>query len=192
MAQAHLTFPSPLTAPAQLIDSALHVLAESEKRTGALSVAQLDALPEILTAPIEEQPVWSELCQRVAVEGTATRALEAILVTRQAALLEALALETPRRSVQRARIDALRSFAETRYSKAEGLYWQVLESSPGELSARVFLAEALIAQRLWLDAQDVLLGLMASREPDQATLAYAQALLHGFEIGLYQRLGPFP
>lgn len=189
-------------ATTQLIGSALQLTAEPQPQARSTPIDRIGDLSLILTEPLEDsigedlssadQPVWTELLHRVESEDSYRRTLEVILVARQAALLEALALETSRRSIQRARHDGLRSFAETRYGKAEGLYWQVLESSPGEASARVFLAEALIAQRLWVEAQDVLLGLMATRGQQQGAITYAQALLHGFKVGLYQRLGSFP
>ena len=147
-------------------------------------------LPVLLGTAVD-QPIWSELQPRVESSSTGRRQLLQIIETRYRLLIHMLSSPDDRRSVERARLDALRAFAETRYRKAEALCWQVLESAPGEIPARAFLAEALIAQRRWLDAQDVLLGLRTVRSVPEA-LDFAAALRQGFETGLFQRLGPFP
>lgn len=86
---------------------------------------------------------------------------------------------------------ALLAFADRRYNEAEAQCWRALDHAPGDLFTRSFLAETLLAQRRWLDAQNVLEGLTQARVTHPA-LAFVKALRHGFEVGLYQRLGPFP
>ncbi len=84
------------------------------------------------------------------------------------------------------------AFSDRRYRDAERHYWEVLEKNPGDLTARAFLAEALIAQRRWNDAHEVIAGLAEVRGQDHPALLFADSLRRGFEVGLYQRVGPFP
>lgn len=79
-------------------------------------------------------------------------------------------------------------FAQGRYSDAERSYRQVLEQHETHDLTRAFLAEALIAQRRWAEAESILSSIVKESH-DAAAIAFANELLSGLKLGVFSRAG---
>lgn len=78
------------------------------------------------------------------------------------------------------------AFARSRFPDAERSYRRILAIDPFHDLGRAFLAESLIAQRRWREAE-VLLGQveLSARDPQAARLA--AGLAQGLRKGIFQR-----
>jgi Flp pilus assembly protein TadD len=83
-------------------------------------------------------------------------------------------------------LEGICHFAKLDFAAAERSYRAGLEREPDNDLARAFLAESLIPQRRYREAED-LLRKVISRKSDQAAVALAQGLDDGLRQGLFQR-----
>ena len=77
-------------------------------------------------------------------------------------------------------------FAAGEYLEAERSYRQVLETHQDDDLTRTFLAESLIAQRRWTDAQALLAAVIKDAR-HKAAVGFARELLDGLARGFLQR-----
>ncbi|MEM7049986.1 MAG: tetratricopeptide repeat protein [Acidobacteriota bacterium] len=78
-------------------------------------------------------------------------------------------------------------FFRGRYRRAEQAYRKALQKRPGDRTLRVFLGEALVAQRRWREALTVLSELISEGRSD-VSHRFAVALKTGLEQGMFQRV----
>lgn len=83
-------------------------------------------------------------------------------------------------------LEGLCHFARLDFAAAERSYRAGLEHEPENDLARAFLAESLIPQRRYREAEDLLRKVM-SRKADPEAVALAQGLDNGLRQGLFQR-----
>ena len=83
-------------------------------------------------------------------------------------------------------LEGLCHFAKLDFAAAEKSYRAGLEREPENDLARAFLAESLIPQRRYREAED-LLRKVISRKGDPAAVTLAQSLDEGLRQGLFQR-----
>ena len=83
-------------------------------------------------------------------------------------------------------LEGLCHFAKLDFPAAERSYRAGLEREPENDLARTFLAESLIPQRRYREAEELLRKVL-SRKSDQAAVALAQGLDEGLRQGLFQR-----
>ena len=83
-------------------------------------------------------------------------------------------------------LEGLCHFAKLDFAAAERSYRAGLECEPENDLGRAFLAESLIAQRRYREAED-LLRKVISRKGDPAAVSLAQGLDDGLRQGLFQR-----
>lgn len=81
--------------------------------------------------------------------------------------------------------EGMAHFAAGEYALAEKTYRRVLGACDDDLT-RTFLAEALIAQRRWRDAQALLAEVLKGSR-DKPAVAFARELLNGLAHGVLQR-----
>lgn len=72
------------------------------------------------------------------------------------------------------------------FEKAEASYRSILNDDADHVGARTFLAESLIGQKRWREAEEVLDGVTESGIEDPA-VTYASELKGALEKGLFQR-----
>jgi hypothetical protein len=72
------------------------------------------------------------------------------------------------------------------FEKAEASYRSILEDDSDHVGARTFLAESLIGQKRWREAEEILEWVVASGKEDPA-VTYATELKGALERGLFQR-----
>ena len=77
-------------------------------------------------------------------------------------------------------------FAAGEYLEAERSYRQVLEKHQDDDLTRTFLAESLIAQKRWNDAQTLLAAVIRDAR-HKAAVGFARELLDGLARGFLQR-----
>jgi Flp pilus assembly protein TadD len=77
-------------------------------------------------------------------------------------------------------------FAAGEYSEAERSYRQILERHADDDLTRTFLAESLIAQKRWSDAQ-ALLAAVIRDDRHKPAVSFARELLNGLARGILQR-----
>ena len=75
------------------------------------------------------------------------------------------------------------AFAAGRYNGAEKLYRQLVEDHPEHELGRAFLAESLIAQRRFREAED----LLSTVRRDPPAVRFAEGLVEGLQSGLFQQ-----
>jgi Tfp pilus assembly protein PilF len=83
-------------------------------------------------------------------------------------------------------LEGLCHFAKLDFPAAEKSYRAGLDKEAENDLAKAFLAESLIAQRRYREAED-LLRKVISRKSDQAAVTLAQSLDEGLRQGLFQR-----
>lgn len=72
------------------------------------------------------------------------------------------------------------------FEQAEASYRKILEDDAQHVGARTFLAESLIGQKRWREAEDILSGVVESGVEDPA-VTYASELKGALTKGLFQR-----
>lgn len=72
------------------------------------------------------------------------------------------------------------------FEKAEASYRKILEGDSDHVGARTFLAESLIGQKRWREAEEILADVVESGREDPA-VTYAGELKGALEKGLFQR-----
>src|SRR5688572_2752262 len=77
-------------------------------------------------------------------------------------------------------------FAAGDYAEAEKSYRQILETHKDDDLARAFLAESLVAQKRWNDAQSLLAAVVKDGR-HKAAVDFARELLNGLARGFLQR-----
>ena len=77
-------------------------------------------------------------------------------------------------------------FAAGEYAEAERSYRQILEKHQDDDLTRTFLAESLIAQKRWNDAQALLAAVIKDAR-HKAAVGFARELLNGLAHGFLQR-----
>ncbi|MEW6365669.1 MAG: tetratricopeptide repeat protein [Acidobacteriota bacterium] len=77
-------------------------------------------------------------------------------------------------------------FAQGQYGDAERGYRQVLQQHEDHDLTRAYLAEALIAQKRWSEAETALNSVVQGNR-DPSAVAFAKELLSGLRSGLFQR-----
>ncbi len=77
-------------------------------------------------------------------------------------------------------------FAQGQYADAERSYRQVLQQHADHDLTRAFLAETLIAQRRWAEAETLLNGIVKG-DRDAAAVTFANELISGMKLGVFQR-----
>ncbi len=77
-------------------------------------------------------------------------------------------------------------FARSEYRKAEDVYRQLLNTHPDFHLAKVYLAESLMAQRRWSEAERLLSEVLSGID-DGPEVTFARELLNGLRKGLFQR-----
>jgi len=75
---------------------------------------------------------------------------------------------------------------DRRFADAEQRYRAILEAVPEHTAARTFLAEALIGQKRWREATD-LLHELEQEESDDPALVLAEALRKDLQAGVFHR-----
>lgn len=73
------------------------------------------------------------------------------------------------------------------FEKAEASYRQILGDDPEHVGARTFLAESLIGQKRWREAEAVLGEVVAEGNEDDPAVTYAAELKGALDKGLFQR-----
>lgn len=79
-------------------------------------------------------------------------------------------------------------FALEQYPEAEKHYRRMLEQSPDDLLARAYLAEALIAQQRWREAES-LLESIPDEPSSEPAVRFASYLKEALKEGIFQRAG---
>ena len=79
-------------------------------------------------------------------------------------------------------------FAQGQYAGAERLYRQVLQQHEEHDLARAYLAESLIVQKRWSEAESML-NTVTNNTRDPQAVAFAGGLLNGLRAGIFQRAG---
>ncbi|HSS47886.1 MAG TPA: tetratricopeptide repeat protein, partial [Thermoanaerobaculia bacterium] len=75
------------------------------------------------------------------------------------------------------------AFARQRFPEAERCYRRILEVAPEHDLGRAFLAESLIAQKRWREAEELLGGVRS----DSAAARFAAELATGLRLGIFQQ-----
>ena len=83
-------------------------------------------------------------------------------------------------------LEGLCHFARLDFPAAERSYRASLTREPGNDLAKTFLAESLIPQRRYREAEDLLKQVLSGKR-DQAAVTLAQGLDEGLRQGLFQR-----
>jgi Flp pilus assembly protein TadD len=83
-------------------------------------------------------------------------------------------------------LEGLCHFAKLDFAAAERSYRAGLEREPANDLAKAFLAESLIPQRRYREAEDLLRKVIAGKG-DPAAMTLAQSLDEGLRQGLFQR-----
>lgn len=83
-------------------------------------------------------------------------------------------------------LGGLLAFAAGRYGDAEGRYRRLLEDHPGHDLGRAFLAESLLAQRRWREAEELLSNVRRERR-DPHAVRLAEGLAEGLRSRLFQQ-----
>ncbi|MEM9594633.1 MAG: tetratricopeptide repeat protein [Acidobacteriota bacterium] len=83
-------------------------------------------------------------------------------------------------------LGGLLDFAEGRYTGAEAKYRRLLTADPEHDIARAFLAESLVAQRRWREAEGLLAEVQGA-DRNAAAVRFAAELSAGLGSGLFQR-----
>jgi len=77
-------------------------------------------------------------------------------------------------------------FAQEQFPTAEKVYRQILQQHDGYDLARVYLAESLIAQKRWAEAEP-LLTTVTQKKRDEKAVQFADSLLSALRTGIFQR-----
>ena len=84
-------------------------------------------------------------------------------------------------------LNGMFAFAIEKYAEAEKHYRRILDRRPDDADALVYLAESLIAQQRWREAENTLRRV--PKEPDGPTARFAAELLSALQQGVFQRAG---
>ncbi len=85
-------------------------------------------------------------------------------------------------------LNGLFYFALGKYTEAEQAYRKMLAITPDDHLAKAYLAESLIAQHRWREAES-LLDTIPSEPTDDPAVRFATYLREGLREGIFQRAG---
>lgn len=77
-------------------------------------------------------------------------------------------------------------FAQGHFGDAEKSYRRVLDTHASHDLTRAFLAESLIAQKRWPEAEKILASVVQANK-DAAAVTFAQELINGLKLGVFHR-----